>query len=59
MKKELCEAFCEALNVVEVPAGLAVGTAFLKEDGDRIGFYVIGPDKKGHFFIQDDGTTVP
>ena len=59
MKKELCEAFCQALNVVEVPAGVAVGTTFLKEDGDRIGFYVIGPDKAGKFFIQDDGATVP
>ncbi len=59
MKKDLCEAFCQTLDVVPVPAGLAVATAFLKEGGDRVGFYVIGPDKNGCFLIQDDGTTVP
>ncbi len=59
MKKELCEAFCQTLDVVLVPAGLAVGTAFLKEGGDRIGFFVVGPDKDGRFVIQDDGATVP
>ncbi len=59
MKKELCEAFCQALDVYEVPAGMAVGTGFHREDGDRIGFFVIGPDADGRFVIQDDGVTVP
>ena len=59
MKKELCEAFRQPLDLHELPAGLAVGTSRLKEDGDRIGFFVIGPDADGRFVIQDDGVTVP
>lgn len=34
------------------------GDLLLKEDGDRIGFFVIGPDADGRFVIQDDGATV-
>jgi hypothetical protein len=59
MKEELCAAFCHALEVAEVPAGLAVGTAFQKSDGDPIEFYVIGPDENGMYRVQDDGATVP
>lgn len=59
MRDELCAAFCHDLKVVEVPAGLAVGTAFQKSDGDHIEFYVIGPDDAGLYRVQDDGATVP
>jgi hypothetical protein len=59
MKEELCAAFCHDLKVVEVPAGLAVGTAFQKSDGDHIEFYVIGPDETGMYRVQDDGATMP
>jgi hypothetical protein len=59
MKDELCAAFCHDLEVNKVPAGLAVGTAFQKSDGDHIGFYVIGPDDAGLYRVQDDGATVP
>ena len=59
MKDELCNAFHQDLEVVTVPAGLAVGTDFQKSDGDHIGFYVIGPDKSGQYRVQDDGATVP
>lgn len=59
MKEELCRAFCHDLEVVRVPAGLAVGTAFQKSDGDNIAFYIIGPDDDGNFRVQDDGGTVP
>jgi hypothetical protein len=59
MKEQLCAAFCEELEVHEVPAGIAVGTAFDKGDGDRIGFYIIGPDEASTYRIQDDGSTVP
>lgn len=59
MKNELCAAFCDDLQIVEVPAGLAVGTFFQKSDGDHIGFYVIGPDEAGMYRVQDDGATVP
>ena len=59
MKDELCKAFCQDLEIVKVPAGLAVGTEFQKSDGDHIGFYIIGPDSAGKYRVQDDGATVP
>ena len=59
MKEDLCSAFCQQLDVVEVPIGLAVGTGYLGNAGDRIGFYITGPDASGYWRIQDDGTTVP
>ena len=55
MKEELCKAFCQDLEAVKVPAGLAVGTGFQKSDGDHIGFYIIGPDASGQYRVQDDG----
>lgn len=59
MKKELRDAFRQPLDLHEVPAGLALGTSLSKEDGDRIGFFVIGPDADRRFVIQDDGVTIP
>ncbi len=59
MREELCAAFCHDLEVTDIPAGLAVGTAFQKSDGDHIEFYVIGPDDAGLYRVQDDGATVP
>lgn len=59
MKQELCKAFCDQLRVRDVPAGLAVSTAFTLSHGDPVGFYVIGPDILGRFRIEDDGTTIP
>ena len=59
MKEELCKAFCQDLQVVNGPAGLAVGTGFQKSDGDPIEFYIIGPDSSGLYRVQDDGATVP
>ena len=60
MKDEICEAFCGAITVREVPVGLAVGTAFRGEDGDTIGFYVIrDPGNRDRIRIEDDGMTIP
>jgi hypothetical protein len=59
VKAELCQAFCHDLEVVPVPCGFAVGTAFLKSDGDHIEFYIVGPDDSGLYRVQDDGATVP
>jgi hypothetical protein len=59
IKSELCAAFCEGLEVVEVPIGYAVGTSFKTEMGDNLAFYVCGPDASGMWRLQDDGTTVP
>lgn len=57
MRDELCEAFCEELSVRRVPAGLAVSTAFLASDGDRVGFYII--EDGDTFRIEDDGLMLP
>lgn len=58
IKNNLCEAFCGMLSVTEVPTGFAVGTGHEGFNGDHIGFYVIGPDASGQYFIQDDGLTM-
>ena len=59
MKDELCKAFCDELLVRDVPAGLAVSTAFDGLGGEPLGFYVIGPDEAGRYRLEDDGTTMP
>lgn len=59
MKNELCKAFCDELLVRDVPAGLAVSTAFDGLGGEPLGFYVIGPDQAGRYHLEDDGTTMP
>ncbi|GAA0560193.1 DUF1828 domain-containing protein [Rhizomicrobium electricum] len=59
MKRELCKAFCEQLNVRAVKAGLAISTGFTLSDLEPLGFYVTGPDNMGRFRIEDDGTTMP
>ena len=59
MKDELCKAFCDDLTVRDVPDGLAVGTGFLREDGDAIGFYVVRhASSLGLYRLEDDGATV-
>lgn len=57
MKKELCQAFCNDIIVSEVPAGLAVGTAFRRDDGDRIFFYVV-KESNEQVRLEDDGATL-
>lgn len=59
MKEELCRAFCDQLHIREVPAGLAISTAFSYSDCEPVGFYVVGPDALNRFRIEDDGTTIP
>ncbi|MEO1200588.1 MAG: DUF1828 domain-containing protein [Pseudomonadota bacterium] len=58
MKEELCRAFCDDISLTEVPSGLAIGTAFRRDDGDRIAFFVIETDKN-HVRLEDDGATIP
>ena len=59
MKEALCNAFCEALNVRDVPIGLAVGTSFRRSNGDAVGFYVAFEDKdRTRARIEDDGLTI-
>lgn len=58
MKAELCQAFCNDISVTKVPAGFAVSTAFKRDDGDRVAFYVIEKGK-GDIWLEDDGATIP
>lgn len=58
MKEELCKAFCDDLQIRQVPAGYAVSTSFLGPDGDRIGFYIRNLSD-GLFRLEDDGFTLP
>jgi hypothetical protein len=57
MKADLCRAFCDDITVTEVPAGLAVSTAFRRDDGDRVSFYVL-KDDEGRVRLEDDGATI-
>jgi hypothetical protein len=57
MKEALCRAFCDGLDVHDVPAGLAVRTTFMSPAGDPVGFYVLG--KGDHIRIEDSGTVLP
>lgn len=57
MKAELCQAFCNDITVTEVPVGLAVSTAFRRDDGDRVSFYVTKAED-GAFRLEDDGATI-
>jgi hypothetical protein len=59
MRDEICRAFCNEISVKEVPAGLAISTAFRRPDGDAIGFYVVRTGLKGFGRIEDDGETIP
>lgn len=59
MKEALCKAFCDDLAVRNVPAGLAVSTAFGMPDGDKIGFYIVTDKATGSFGLQDAGLLLP
>ncbi len=59
MKDALCRAFCDALTVRDIPAGLAIGTSF-KRGGDALGFFVIYNRKDNSYArLEDDGLTIP
>lgn len=59
MKEALCRAFCENLNVREVPIGLAVGTSFRRSNGDAVGFYITYETRtRERARIEDDGLTI-
>jgi hypothetical protein len=58
MKDQLCKAFCDSLQIRDVPAGFAVSTGFMGPDGDRIGFYV-RPQDGDVYRVEDDGFTLP
>jgi hypothetical protein len=59
IEQVLCDAFCDGITVSEVPAGIAVSTAFENASGDRIGFYLVRDKVSGFYRIEDDGDLVP
>lgn len=60
MKEALCQAFCGDLKLTDVPVGYAVTTAFRRDDGDSVAFYLVrDKTRPGIYRIEDDGTTVP
>lgn len=59
IKEKICGAFCNALAVREVPAGLAIGTGHEGMSGDPIGFYIVGPDPGGKYTLEDNGLLIP
>lgn len=60
MRQELRRAFCDEITVREVPAGLAVSTAFRRADGDAITFYVVrNRQMPGFAHLEDDGENIP
>jgi Domain of unknown function DUF1828 len=58
MKEQLCKAFCDNVQVRQVPAGFAVSTGFLDPSGDRVGFYV-RRQQNGTYRLEDDGFMLP
>lgn len=59
MKQALCQAFCGDLKLADVPAGYVVTTAFRRDDGDSVAFYLVrDKTRPGIYRIEDDGTTV-
>jgi hypothetical protein len=60
MREAICKAFCEEIRIKEVPAGLAISTAFRRADGDAISFYAVRNRlEPALVHLEDDGTTVP
>lgn len=60
MKEALCHAFCGELTLTDVPVGYAVSTAFRRDDGDSVAFYIVKDRlRPGVYRLEDDGTTIP
>lgn len=51
-------ALKEPVHVNVVPAGLAIGTEYFANDGDGIGFYIVGPGARGKYVIESDTLTL-
>tara|TARA_R100001132_G_C3266013_1_gene88900 strand:- start:214 stop:1062 length:849 start_codon:yes stop_codon:yes gene_type:complete len=60
LKDALCQAFCGDLKLTDVPVGFAVTTAFRRDDGDAVAFYIVrDKTRPGIYRIEDDGATIP
>lgn len=58
LKKEICRAFCDGVQVSPFKGGIAISTPYANYLGDKIGMYVLGPED-GPFRIIDNALTVP
>lgn len=56
-KKDICQAFCQFVEVSTFSGGLAVSTPYLNHLGDPIGIYLLGNDG-GPYRIIDNAMTV-
>lgn len=59
IEEALCRAFCDGIEVSEVPVGLAVSTPFEDTSGERIGFYLTQDKASNLYRIEDEGELVP
>lgn len=59
MKQELCRAFCDSVQVTELPCGFGISTTLFEIEGDPAGLYAIGPDSTGHWKLEDAGRLLP
>jgi hypothetical protein len=59
IQEMLCKEFCGTLSVRKVPCGFAIGTGYRNDEGEALGFFVVGPDANGKFRIEDDGLSIP
>jgi hypothetical protein len=57
LKKRICEAFCEGVQVSRFRGGVAVSTSYLNATGDRLGVYAMGPEN-GAYRVVDNALTI-
>jgi len=57
LKKEICRAFCDGVEVSFFRGGMAVSTPYYNSFGDKIGMYVLEQDN-GQYRIIDNALTV-
>ena len=59
MMESICKEFCNNITIQNVPVGFAVGTVFRRNNGDKIGFYIVYKDKyRTMARVEDDGLTI-
>lgn len=59
MKQEICKAFCDSVEVAELPGGLGISSKLFSLYGDPAGIYAIGPDVHGLWRLDDGGWVLP
>lgn len=57
LKQQICQAFCQGVEVSTFKGGLAISTHYMNRVGDRIGMYAMGPTN-GLYRIVDNALTI-